>query len=100
MSNTIQRIKNATRRFRDTIAIQRQLSIAKAKGLFGHKRTKESHRLAKHHVTDCGNPACFVCGNPRKTHKDKLTVQEKRLYQDVDTVRDVKSNGTDPNKSE
>jgi len=94
MSNTIQRIKNATRRFRETLAIQRQLGIAKAKGMLKHKRVTQPHRLAKHHLTDCGNPECFVCGNPRKTHKDRLTVQEKRMYQDLDSIRDAKSNGT------
>jgi hypothetical protein len=30
---------------------------------------------------DCGNPECYMCGNPRKTHKDKLTVQEKSFKQ-------------------
>jgi hypothetical protein len=46
---------------------------------------------------DCGNPECFLCGNPRKTHKDKLTQQEKRLFQDTETVRDTHSNGLKPN---
>lgn len=96
MSNAFEKIKNATRRFRDTLAIQRQVNIAKAKGIFKHKRVVEPHRLAKHHVMDCGNPECFVCGNPRKTHKDKLTAQEKRLYQDTETIRDIKSNGILP----
>jgi hypothetical protein len=42
---------------------------------------------------DCGNPQCFMCGNPRKTHKDKLTAQEKRLFQDTESIRDTHSNG-------
>jgi hypothetical protein len=45
---------------------------------------------------DCGNPECFMCGNPRKTHKDKLTQQEKRLFQDVEKTTDKKSNGLKP----
>ena len=45
---------------------------------------------------DCGNPQCFICGNPRKTHKDKLTVQEKKLFQDVENHRDLHSNGLKP----
>jgi hypothetical protein len=44
---------------------------------------------------DCGNPNCFLCGNPRKTHKDKLTAQEKRLFQDLESKRDRHSNGVD-----
>ena len=53
----------------------------------------EPHRLAKHHVMDCGNPECYLCGNPRKTHKDKLTQQEKRLFQNLEQDRDRHSNG-------
>jgi hypothetical protein len=47
---------------------------------------------------DCGNPECFMCGNPRKTHKDKLTAQEKRLFQDVEKITDKRSNGVDNDK--
>jgi hypothetical protein len=42
---------------------------------------------------DCGRPRCFMCGNPRKTHKDRLTQQEKRLFQDLDRTTDRHSNG-------
>jgi hypothetical protein len=34
-----------------------------------------------------------MCGNPRKTHKDKLTAQEKRLFQDAEKSTDRHSNG-------
>jgi hypothetical protein len=34
-----------------------------------------------------------MCVNPRKTHKDKLTAQEKRLFQDVEKNTDKHSNG-------
>ena len=57
---------------------------------------KKQTKIAKHHALDCGNPECFLCGNPRKTHKDKLTQQEKRLFQDTETVRDKRSNGLTP----
>jgi hypothetical protein len=36
--------------------------------------------MAKRHAMDCGNPECFLCGNPRKTMKE-LTMQEKSFYQ-------------------
>ena len=42
---------------------------------------------------DCGRPECYLCGNPRKTHKDKLTQQEKRLFQDLEKTTDKHSNG-------
>ena len=77
--------------------IKKQMRIAKAFGLT--HLLKQPHRLAKHHALDCGNPDCFLCGNPRKTHKDKLTQQEKRLFQDVEQVRDKRSNGL-PNSEE
>jgi hypothetical protein len=38
-----------------------------------------------------------MCGNPRHIHKDSLTAQEKRMFQDVDHVRDTHSNGLDTN---
>jgi len=47
---------------------------------------------------DCGNPDCYLCGNPRKTHKDKLTAQEKRLFQDTEKITDKHSNGLKPNE--
>jgi hypothetical protein len=47
---------------------------------------------------DCGNSECYLCGNPRKIHKDKLTIQEKRFYQDTDKITDKHSNGIVPNE--
>ena len=49
---------------------------------------------------DCGNPDCFMCGNPRKTHKDKLTAQEKRIYQDLDEPCHKHTNGRIDNDEE
>jgi hypothetical protein len=94
MANEFAKYLNSQRRFRDEVAINKQVKIAKAHGLTNKdKAVKEPHRLAKHHAMDCGNPECFMCGNPRKTHKDKLTAQEKRLFQDVEKVTDKHSNG-------
>jgi hypothetical protein len=82
------------------MAIAKQVKIAKAHGGGNPIYDKEPHRLAKHHAMDCGNPDCYLCGNPRKTHKDKLTAQEKRLFQDVEKTSDKHSNGTSPNDQE
>jgi hypothetical protein len=49
---------------------------------------------------DCGNPGCFLCGNPRKTHKDRLTTQEKRLFQDLEQIKDKHSNGLPKDQNE
>jgi hypothetical protein len=94
MSNETAKFINSQRRHKTDVHIARQVKIAKAHGLTNRdKAIREPHRLAKHHTMDCGNPKCYLCGNPRKTHKDKLTAQEKRLFQDLDKTTDKHSNG-------
>ena len=94
MSDSESKFKNSRRRQKDSDAVQKQVKIAKQHGLTNQDRSvAEPHRMAKHHAMDCGNPECFLCGNPRKTHKDKLTQQEKRLFQDVEKNSDRHSNG-------
>ena len=97
MSTDEDKIKNATRRFNDENAVKKQVKIAKAHGLTDKdKAIKEPHRLNKHHAMDCGIPGCPLCSNPRRTHKNTLTAQEKRLYQDVEKITDKHSNGLKP----
>ena len=97
MSNETAKFINSRRRHKNDVAIARQVKIAKAHGLTNKdKAIKEPHRLAKHHAMDCGQPGCLMCGNPRKTHKDKLTPQEKRLFQDTEKISDKHSNGLSP----
>ena len=97
MSNDTAKFLNSRRRHKNDVAIARQVKIAKAHGLTNKdKAVKEPHRLAKHHAMDCGNPQCPLCGNPRRSHKDKLTAQEKRLFQDVEKTTDKHSNGLTP----
>lgn len=84
MSSEQNKIKNSRRRQQDENTIKKQLEIAKSHRTFNPANVKQPHRLVKHHAMDCGNPGCYLCGNPRKTHKDKLTAQEKRMFQDVD----------------
>jgi hypothetical protein len=91
MSNDLARYLNSKRRHKTDVAISRQVKIAKAHG--STLAVKQPHRLAKHHAMDCGNPQCYLCGNPRKTHKDRLTQQEKRLFQDLEQTTDKHSNG-------
>ena len=97
MSTEQDKIKKSKRIQKDENAVTKQVKIAKAHGLTNKdKAIQEPHRLAKHHVMDCGNPDCYLCGNPRKTHKDKLTAQEKRMFQDVEKITDKHSNGLPP----
>ena len=93
MSNDLAKYINSRRRHKTDVAIARQVKIAKSHGTFNQANIRQPHRLAKHRAMDCGNPECYLCGNPRKTHKDKLTAQEKRLFQNVEVIRDTHSNG-------
>ena len=98
MANDFAKFKNSRRRHKDDIAIARQVKIAKQHGLGHHDQAiKEPHRHAKHHAMDCGNPKCMLCGNPRRNvwfKKERLTAQERRLFQDLESKRDKRSNGT------
>lgn len=94
MSNEFAKFKNSRRRAKTDRAIARQVKIAKSHSTY--PLIRQPHRLAKHHAMDCGNPECYLCGNPRKTHKDRLTPQEKRLFQDLDNFNHHHSNGLDP----
>jgi len=98
MANDLAKYLNSIRRFRDELTIKKQLKIAKSHASANDKKLKQPHRLVKHHAMDCGQPGCMLCGNPRKTHKDKLTTQEKRFYQDTDKVTDRHSNGLPPSE--
>lgn len=98
MSHDQDKVKNSKRRHNDETAVKRQVKIAKQNGKGFHDEIiKEPHRLAKHHAMDCGNPGCILCSNPRHNKmfktKDKLTAQERRMFQDTDNIRDTHSNG-------
>jgi hypothetical protein len=93
MANDRAKFLNSRRRHKNDVAVARQVKIAKAHGLTNKdKAIKEPHRLAKHHAMDCGQPGCMLCGNPRKIFKER-TMQEKRMFQDVEKVTDKHSNG-------
>jgi len=99
MSKEEDKFKKSKRILKDENAINKQVKIAKE---YNHVKSEynpklsQPHRFAKQHAMDCGNPQCFLCGNPRKIHKDKLTVQEKKLFQDTEEHRDRRSNGSFP----
>jgi len=100
MSNDLAKYLNSKRRHKTDVAISRQVKIARSHNTFNQANIKQQHRLAKHHAMDCGNPGCFLCGNPRKTHKDRLTTQEKRLFQDLEQIKDKHSNGLPKDQDE
>jgi hypothetical protein len=79
-------MKDKTQRIHDEQThINRQVKIAKQHGLQNtDKVIKEPHRLAKHHAMDCGNPKCFMCGNPRKTLKEVTHQEKKQMVRELD----------------
>jgi len=92
MSKEEDKIKKSKRLQKEENAIHKQQKIAMAHGATRLEVEEEPHRFAKHHAMDCGNPQCVMCSNPRRVFK-QLTAQEKRLYQDIDTVKNKHSNG-------
>ena len=87
MSTENDKFKHSKRLAKDKNAIERQTKIAKK-----HGNTGPTHAYAKTHAMTCGDSNCVMCGNPRKFFGE-LTVQEKRLFQDLEKVTDKKSNG-------
>jgi hypothetical protein len=94
MSDENNKFKHSKRLLKNENAVKKQVKIAKEFGI----PVEEPHKFAKHHAMDCGNPKCVLCGNPRKTFKE-LTQQEKRMFQDTDTLRDRHSNGLPPDQN-
>lgn len=84
MSTEEDKFKHSKRLLKDENAVKKQTKIAKTFGV----PVKEPHKFAKHHAMNCGNPNCVMCGNPRKTFKEK-TIQEKRAEQDVEKNNDA-----------
>lgn len=69
-------LKRAKRRRLNTNAINRQKRIAKSLGL----PVAAEHRLSKMHATNCGDPNCAMCGNPRKFWGER-TLQERKFIE-------------------
>jgi hypothetical protein len=94
MSNEQTKVKVSKRRLKDDNAVRKQVKIAKAHGLtLKDKAVKEPHRLAKHHAMDCGQPGCVMCGNPRHNKlfkKERLTIQERKFFQNMDDAKKFK----------
>lgn len=94
MSTEEDKLKHSKRLLKDDNAINKQLKIVKEMGHMGHtKFIKEPHRLAKHHALDCGNPKCLIC-HSEKVFGEK-TLKERKFDQDVENLRDKRSNGLD-----
>ena len=90
MSHEDDKFKHSKRLLKDKNAVRRQVKIARASGF----KNIVPHKFSKRHALDCGRPKCALCGNPRRTGwNDKLTIQEHRLFQDMDTPKYKHKNG-------
>ena len=88
MSKEEDKFKHSKRLLKDENAVKKQIKIAKEHGV----PIKDAHKFAKQHAMNCGNPKCILCANPRKTFNE-LTLQERRMFQDIDKETDKHSNG-------
>jgi hypothetical protein len=87
MSTEQDRFKNSKRRLKDENAVKKQTKIAKEFGL----PVKDPHKFAKQHAMDCGNPKCLICS--REKVFGEPPIQQKRFDQNVEEIRDKRSNG-------
>ena len=93
MSTEQDKFKNSKRRLKDENAVKKQTKIAKELGV----PVKEPHKFAKHHAMDCGNPKCLICSREKVFREP--TIQQKRFDQNIEDIRDKRSNGL-PNQEE
>lgn len=100
MSTEQDKIKHSKRQLQKENHVKRQMNIRKVHsfpdyGIPGVSSDESPHRYHKVSGMTCGDSNCVMCGNPRKFFGD-ITQQEKRLIQDLDSVRDRHSNGIPP----
>jgi len=84
------KIKHSKRLLKDENAIKKQVKIAKSHGM----PVENAHGFAKHHVMDCGQPGCVICGNRRKVFGEK-TVQEEKFDKQYRADQRAKNNDAD-----
>ena len=90
MSKDEDKIKHSKRLLKDENAIKKQVKIAKSHGM----PVENAHGFAKHHVMDCGQPGCVICGNRRKVFGEK-TVQEEKFDKQYRADQRAKNNDAD-----
>lgn len=90
MSKDEDKIKHSKRLLKDENAIKKQVKIAKSHGV----PVENAHGFAKHHVMDCGQPGCVLCGNRRKVFGEK-TIQEEKFDKQYKADQRAKNDNTD-----
>ena len=90
MSKDEDKIKHSKRLLKDENDIKKQVKIAKSHGV----PVENAHGFAKHHVMDCGQPGCVLCGNRRKVFGEK-TIQEEKFDKQYKADQRAKNDNTD-----
>lgn len=88
MSDESVKKKHSERIHQKENRIKKQLQLAKNYGYHKLSSTMhkwrnllQPHRNLKMNIFNCGDPKCYMCGNPRKFLKED-TIQEKKLKQE------------------
>jgi hypothetical protein len=98
MSDESDKIRHSERLHQKATKIKRQLQLAKNYGY--HKLSSamskmpfmtQPHRSHKTKIFNCGDPKCYMCGNPRKFFGEE-TLQEKKHKQEKFYKDDNKEN--------
>ena len=87
MPTEMDKIKHSERLYQKAVKIKRQLQLAKNYGYHKLSSAKskmpfmtQPHRHHKTKIFNCGDPKCYMCGNPRKFFGEE-TMQERRHKQ-------------------
>lgn len=97
MSNEKDKVRHSERLHQKENRIKKQFQLAKNYGY--HKLSSamhkwryltQPHRGLKKNIFNCGDPHCYMCGNPRKFFGEE-TIQEKKHKQE----KFYKDNGKD-----
>ena len=84
MSTAEDKFHHSKRLHKDEVAIERQVRIAKDYYMHQDRKWKyieQPHRNHKKHILNCGDPKCYMCGNPRKWFNEE-SMQERKHKQD------------------
>ena len=101
MSDEKDKLKHSERLHQKETKIKKQIQLAKNYGY--HKLSSamhkwryllQPHRSHKVHIFNCGDPKCYMCGNPRKFFGEE-TMQEKKHKQE----KFYKDDGKDTDES-
>jgi serine/threonine protein phosphatase PrpC len=88
MSDELDKLRHSERLHQKETKIKKQMQLAKNYGYHKLSSTmsklpfmQQPHRHHKTKIFNCGDPKCYMCGNPRKFFGEE-TMQEKKHKQE------------------